>query len=283
MAVSYAGAMIELHSWRSCKAFIDRLLHLVRANRREHADALLGTQIVHVPAEFAIPVTRAVEIGGWDELLEGFVEADDLFASRGERLAVVALDLVNRRQFGSKDGRYPERDEVHLEARFYGEPPEQRARDCPRRLLNAPQRTHAQYLWRRRAQCPSILTLSGIEALGHFQRRLGPPGLGENPKRERAKFLAGWLLWLRTEQAVAHTVARRGLPRAMPVIFGVDSEDRPMEVNAWDYGPTAESLHLAPAAPLTDEQRAQFQAARRQASGGGRSHAERARGVPRKS
>jgi hypothetical protein len=254
--------MVELDRRRSQIDIACRLLHLVRTNKREQAEAMLRTELDCVPPEFAIPDAHDIKIGGWNDLLESFVEADDRLASRGECLAVVALDLVNRRHFGSQDGRYPQHDEVFLAARFYGPAPEQWTQDCPRRLLNAAQRSHALYTWRRNSQRPTHLTIRGLDALAEAQRRLGPPNIGSNPDAERATFVAGWLLWLATERAVARTVARRGLPREMPVIFGVDTEDRPMEVNAWDYGPSAESLHLASAAPLDHEQRDRLRAKR---------------------
>jgi len=237
----------DLGDWRAQRAFAVRLLHLVRTEKRELAAALLLAEAAKLRPGLAIPDAPGVAIGGRDLLVAGLLAAADDLAAKGARLAVTALDLVNRRYFGSKDGKFPQRDSIWIEARFYGEPPDQRARDCPRRTLS--RAGHEQYLWRRLGIGPVTLTLKGVQDLAAFQRELGPPVVGSAPDREKAIFLAGWLMWLRVEAAVEWEIVRHGLPYPMPVIFGVDQLDRPMESNEWDYGPRAETLHFASGEP----------------------------------
>jgi hypothetical protein len=239
----YTGNVANLSEWRQQRAFAVRLVHLVRAEKRELAAELILAEAAALSGELAIPDAQDVQIGGWDMLVAGVVGAADDLAATGKRLAVTSIELVNRRYLGSRDGRFPETDTVRLEARFHHEPPDQRTRDCPRRMLNRTRYENSR--WREYGLGPVCLSLDGVQELAAFQRGLGPSTTSSDIDRERAIFLAGWLMWLRVEAAVAWDVVRRGLPYPMPVIFGVNHVSRPMESNELDYGPRAESLQFA--------------------------------------
>ena len=246
--------MSRLEVWRAQRAFAVRVLHLVRTEKRELAAALVLGETAKLRAENAVPDPQSVEIGGWNLLVAGAVGAAHDLAAEGKRLAVISIELVNRRYFGSQDGRYPLRDTVCLEARFYEPPPSSHARKCPRRMLNLEGNDH--YLWRRSGLGKVRLTLEGAQELATFQRQIGPSNMGSDAEREKAIFLAGWLMWVRVEAAVDRAAVRRGLPFPLPVIFGVNQVSRPMESNELDYGPIGETLHFATENALPPEEHA---------------------------
>jgi hypothetical protein len=187
------------------------------------------------------------------------VAADD-FALKGKRLAVVALDLVNRRYVGSDDGCYPQADTTQIEARFYEDPPGRRARDCPRRMLK--RFDGDLYSWRERSR-QVVLPLQGLEDLASVQRAPLRFIGGSTSQHERAKFLSGWLFWLRVQGAVESMLQRRGLPEALPVIVGVNQVSWPMESNQCDYGPKAECLYFATEVSVDPAERRKIIDARR--------------------
>lgn len=246
--------MADLADEHTQQAFRIRLLHLVRRNKREEANALLAAERSQLPADLEMPELGEVQIGNWDGLAAAMVVSGEEIASRGGRLSVTALDLVNRQYVGTRDGQFPPCTTLQVEARFYRGPPDYDVQQCPRRLLAVRGRSQS---WRRQPSMQIVMPLHGLDDLAAHQRRVETQSI-RSPDAIRASFLSGWLFWLSVETAAASKLAE-GLPNATPVVFGVDRVFRPMESYERDYGPErAESLHLPPNITLSPEQRAKI-------------------------
>ena len=232
------------------RALNARMLHLVRTNKRAAAKAVILGEIAKLPTELDLPLGCRAEIPDWDDLIAATIEAGNSSNARSETLEAVALDLINRRFFGTGDGRLPQRDEICIQVGFFSAPPGARQLSCPRRMLNRLSRP--RYLWRRQPYPPVTLRLDGIDGLTSFQRSLHLSHSIASSDVEQAELLSGWLIWVEVVEALASMLEHEGLPTVLPVIVGVDQHDRPMESNSRDYGPRAETLLFASKAALDE-------------------------------
>lgn len=235
----------DFTDWKMQRTFEDQLRGLICVGEFNAADQIIGEKLTRYPSEFtslyeAIP-PEVLGLIGWPELQADLLDADQIIEKRdGDRCEVIALDVVNSNHH----------DRLFLQSGFYAWPPGVALDAPPAAFLRSPEDSLDKHNWRHRPARQGKLEVEGLDELVKAQRK-SPFSASSSFYGERAPneyvgtILANWFILLRINQAVSRNLATLGLPRAVPVLCGVDKTAWPMESNTIDYGPSIECVYVA--------------------------------------